>query len=607
MRDIVTQLGAIGQLPAEAVSAVETLLGRLDEAAQQASPARAAAAPQAEIDCGGAIYSRGAGFYLSQSYFQRNIASKAGDGFGGAVCVLDAPAGQLVVSDVEMRYNLGSGPGNGQGGALYIAKAPGAELSGLNLFLNIASVRGANGEGGALLVVESEGLSLSGSVFDGNIASGVWGADSGSGGGAEIWDSPGARITDNTFRGNLGGPMCGSCRGGGLNLGRSQDVQVTGNEFRYNIAGFMEWIVGNNGGGLALDAIGNSQVLSNTFSANSAGVGGATTTAGGGIYGIALNHVLFAGNTLTDNSASQVGSGRGGGAYFEPAVTAASEYLTFRNNRFAGNAASLSGVGMQMGGGGGMELFLTTDSMVLGNHFDGNRVGQAVAGMGGGLLLRASVGELGGDQPAINTVVDGNLFSDNVAEVGESTGGGLAGSGVKAYTIINNVFSGNRSPYGGALGMSIGDTTGGTFSGAVVNNTLYNNTDSGIFLYGGNQEPFVISNTIIVSHTLGVSLGEETQIVMAYTLWNDVEQRTDHPDTVQDTHPITGPVRFVDLAAGNFHIRLDSAARDTGDPAGVPPAPDHDADGKPRPFGRAVDIGAYEWRGWLRYMPVVRK
>ena len=174
VRGAVTQLGARGKLPAEAISAVETLLSRLDTVAQEDYPARVAAAPQADIDCGGAIYSRGVGFYLSESYFQRNIASKSGDGYGGAVCVLDAPADQLVISDVEMRFNLGSGPGNGLGGALYIAKAPGARLSNLNLFLNVASTRGPNGEGGALLVVEAAGLTLSDSVFDGNIASGVW-------------------------------------------------------------------------------------------------------------------------------------------------------------------------------------------------------------------------------------------------------------------------------------------------------------------------------------------------------------------------------------------------------------------------------------------------
>jgi hypothetical protein len=31
------------------------------------------------------------------------------------------------------------------------------------------------------------------------------------------------------------------------------------------------------------------------------------------------------------------------------------------------------------------------------------------------------------------------------------------------------------------------------------------------------------------------------------------------------------------------------------------------ADGTRRPFGAGVAIGAYEWRGWLRYLPIIRK
>jgi hypothetical protein len=611
VRDAVTRLGAGGRLPAEAVAAIGTLLDRLAEAAKESAAAQAAAAPQAaavpqaEADCGGAIYASGAGFYLSESYFEKNIASKTGQGYGGAVCVLDAPAGQLVVQDVEMRYNIASARDIGAGGGLFIVKSPGAELSGLNLYLNVASAQGSEGVGGGLAVNKSDGVSVSDSVFDGNIALGLWGGMAGAGGGAEIWESRGAQITGNTFRGNLGGPMCVTCRGGGLNLGGGVDAHVTGNDFKYNIAGFTEWAVGASGGGLALDALTDSQVLSNTFTSNSAGVGGTAHNFGGGIYGIALSDVLFAGNTLTGNSATQVGAGHGGGALFEPASHAPSEHLTFRDNRFVGNAASLSGSGTQMAGGGGMELFVTTDALIQGNVFDGNRVGEAATGLGGGLLLRSSVGELGGAPTKINTVVDGNLFTGNVADFGESAGGGLAGSGVKEYTVINNVFVGNRSPFGGALSMAVGDSMDGAFTGAVANNTLYNNTENGLFFYGGMQEPFVIANTIVVSHTVGVGLGEDTKIALAYTLWNDVAQRSDQE--IEDRQPVTGPVKFVDAAAGNFRLRVDSAARDAGDPAGVPPAPDHDADGAKRPFGAGADIGAYEWHGVQIFMPVITK
>ena len=71
------------------------------------------------------------------------------------------------------------------------------------------------------------------------------------------------------------------------------------------------------------------------------------------------------------------------------------------------------------------------------------------------------------------------------------------------------------------------------------------------------------------------------------------------------THPVIGDPAFVDPAADDYHLTIASAARDAGDPAGVPPAPSHDADNVPRPQGPRVDIGAYEWKGHWLHLPMV--
>jgi hypothetical protein len=70
---------------------------------------------------------------------------------------------------------------------------------------------------------------------------------------------------------------------------------------------------------------------------------------------------------------------------------------------------------------------------------------------------------------------------------------------------------------------------------------------------------------------------------------------------------VYGAPAFADPAAGDCHLTIASPARDAGDPAGVPPAPDHDADGVARPQGPAVDIGAHEWKGWWQSLPLVMR
>ena len=51
----------------------------------------------------------------------------------------------------------------------------------------------------------------------------------------------------------------------------------------------------------------------------------------------------------------------------------------------------------------------------------------------------------------------------------------------------------------------------------------------------------------------------------------------------------------------------NSLAIDAADPAGVPPAPNHDIDDVDRPYGKRVDVGAYEWHGQGAILPIVQK
>ena len=114
-------------------------------------------------------------------------------------------------------------------------------------------------------------------------------------------------------------------------------------------------------------------------------------------------------------------------------------------------------------------------------------------------------------------------------------------------------------------------------------------------------------NTILVGHSVGISVGQGTTATVRYTLWQGNDTDIGGTGLVTHTHPVIGNPAFVDPAVDNYHLTAVSAARDAGDPAGVPPAPDHDADGVLRPQGPAVDLGAYEWQGHLLYLPLVYK
>jgi len=60
-------------------------------------------------------------------------------------------------------------------------------------------------------------------------------------------------------------------------------------------------------------------------------------------------------------------------------------------------------------------------------------------------------------------------------------------------------------------------------------------------------------------------------------------------------HDIAADPRFVDAAAGDFHLLPDSPCIDAGDPYDYPLT---DFEGDPRPMGAAPDIGADEFRGF---------
>jgi hypothetical protein len=116
-----------------------------------------------------------------------------------------------------------------------------------------------------------------------------------------------------------------------------------------------------------------------------------------------------------------------------------------------------------------------------------------------------------------------------------------------------------------------------------------------------------MTNTIIVSHTVGIYVEPGSTATLESTLWGSGAwaNGTDWAGTgtISTTSDLWGNPDFVDPNAGDYHIGPASAAIDQGVNAGVT----NDIDFHPRPY-QTPDIGADEYwpPGALKfiYLPI---
>jgi uncharacterized repeat protein (TIGR01451 family) len=322
--------------------------------------------------------------------------------------------------------------------------------------------------------------------------------------------------------------------------------------------GGLSW--GDAGGGVyirtATATIRNSQVFSNT------------AQYGGGLF--LWSSGVLSGNTVTSNTADFTGGGL---------------FLHYSDAALIGNIVISNTVGFR---GGGMQLYYS-DATLSRNTISDNE-----ADDGGGLYLWSSDATLSRNTISDNHANDsgGGLFvtgSDAILSSNKITsnttdhdGGGLYLTNSSNVTLTNNVVADNRAKVAGS-GLYIFAS-----SPQLLHTTIARNSDGygrGVDVHGGST--VTLTNTILVSHPVGINATSGSTATLHATLWH--ANITDWSGNVIHTDDHNGNPAF---AADGYHLTAASAAINQGVNAGV----STDIDGEPRPMGHGYDLGADELR-----------
>lgn len=244
-----------------------------------------------------------------------------------------------------------------------------------------------------------------------------------------------------------------------------------------------------------------------------------------------------------------------------------------------GNAADVQGnlvSGNQAQYGGGLSIQFGARPMVRRNVVTGNQATQ----MGGGLICDAYA-----------VTLEQNRITGNSA----SSGGGLSISWPNPYipqtvsTMTNNLIADNSAATASGVMVEGGNVV------MIHNSVAHNLGGAGVHVVNYLPASAVLTNTILVSHTVGIQLVSGSAS-LENTLWG-AGVWANGSDWIGAV--VTGMVNlwgdplFVDAAGGDYHISAGSPARDQALDLGI--ARDMDNEVRPHPDTHIHDIGADEY------------
>jgi parallel beta-helix repeat protein len=398
----------------------------------------------------------------------------------------------------------------------------------------------AQKQGRVLYITGDISFTIEGLRITGGNAAGLGGSPSGNSGGGVYVITATATISNNQV-------LSSTARyGGGLFFYYSPNATLSNNNISYNTTN-------NLAGGLYFRNSSGATLTGNTISNNFAGSSGGMQHYGGARFANSHN-VTLVGNTISGNHADN----QCGGIGFT------SDNVTLINNNIVGNSAGIPGSGFVNSAGGGLSFISSTNANLIGNTISDN----SSTTFGGGLYLERS------DITMINNVIVGNQITMNAA---------LTGSGSALY-------GAGSSPR--LLHTTLARNNGGDGSGIYVIDVF------------GSFSNVAMTNTILVSHTAGITVAADSMATLNGVLWYSNTINYGGMGAITVTNAYTGDPAF---ATDGYHLTLSSEAIDKGIRTGVTT----DIDGEPRPAGTGYDIGADEYYdpvpdvGCFIYLPVI--
>ena len=281
-----------------------------------------------------------------------------------------------------------------------------------------------------------------------------------------------------------------------------------------------------------------------------------SSSAGGGIYCTTNSGItMITNNIITHNTATSYNAG---GIYIELCGA------VIKNNIISYNTAL-------NGWGGGINCTLNHRSILITNNLISNNSALG----GGGMILSNN------DSTAF---ISNNAITNNSTS-NASTGGGIQISSTKS-TIINNTIANNSTPGNGG-GISFSTSTNLSLQNCI----LYGNnaTQSGSQIYTADEatDPnFYYCDIQGGSAAFGLNGTFYTGIYQ-----NNIDV---NPFFVS---PSAGSGTSYNGTTANWALQGISLCINSGDPSGTYPTTD--LAGNTRVFGSAIDIGAYEYQGFV--------